>query len=125
MVATVLAVRHRAGESLRASALMLRFSTIAAASLAAVGAAGVVLAWAILDSPGELFGTPWGRMLIAKLAVVGAAASFGAYHHFVLIPRLRRGDSAASDLVRRTVRAEAVILMLVVAATAVLVGAGS
>ncbi len=87
----------------------------------------MILAWVILDSVGELFTTPWGRTLIAKLAAVAVAAALGAYNHFVVVPRLADTDSdeGASDLIRRTVRIESATLVVVVALTAILVGAAS
>jgi copper transport protein len=125
MLATVLTRRHRAGRPLRAGEMALRFSAIASVALAAVGVAGILLTWSILDSIGELFSTAWGRVLIVKLAAVGVAVGTGAYNHFVIVPQIHEDEEAASDLIRRTTRFESAVLIGVVALTAILVAAAS
>jgi copper transport protein len=126
MLALTLSRRRADGQSLEAAELVLRFSSLATVALAAVGIAGVVLAWSILDSVGELFSTAWGRVLLAKLTVVGAAAAVGGYNHFVVLPALAAAEgNAASDLIRRTSLMEAALLVGVVALTAILVGSAS
>lgn len=126
MLAATLARRRAAGVPLRAGPLAIRFSSIATPALVAVGLAGSILAWSILDAFGELFSTTWGRTLLVKLAAVGTAAAIGGYNHFVLLPRLEAGeDEATSDLLRRTSLTEVAILVGVVVTTAVLVGSVS
>lgn len=123
----VLARRKRLGAALDAGPMAIRFSRVASVSLVAVALAGVALAWAILDSPGEIVTTSWGRLLILKLLAVGTAASMGAYNHLVVIPVLEAygADADASERLRRVMRVEAVVLVGVVGITAVLVGAAS
>ena len=126
MLALTLARRRTAGRSLDAAELVIRFSSVATVALAAVGIAGVILAWSILDSVTELLSTAWGRILLVKLAAVGTAAAVGGYNHFVVLPQLTGGnEQAASELVRRTSLFEAVVLVGVVALTAILVGSAS
>lgn len=127
LMVQVLARRHRAGVALEAGPMAVRFSRVASVSLVAVALAGAALAWSILDSPGELVSTSWGRLLILKLAIVGVAAAMGAYNHFVVIPDLEANekDPNASDHLRRVTRVEAVALVFVIGVTAVLVGAAS
>ncbi len=62
-----------------------------------------------------------------KLAVVGVAAGLGGYNHRYVVPTLSRfaDDAAAGHLLRRVVRVEAVVLLIVVAVTALLVVAAS
>jgi copper transport protein len=127
MLSWVLTGRHRRGVALQAGELAVRFSRVAGAALGAVGLAGLILTWAILDTPSELFSTPWGRLLILKVAAVAVAASIGAYNHRYVVPRLELdvGDTTAGDELRRTVRIEGVVLIGVVAMTAILVGLSS
>lgn len=105
------------------AAVVARFSTLAAASLAAVAAFGVVLAWRIVGSWSGLFDTGWGQALLVKVALVAVVAALGAYNRFALVPAVT-GVSPGEGLGRlaRTVRVEAVVLVAVLAATAVLVG---
>lgn len=123
----VLTQRRRRGAPLRAAELAVRFSPIAAIALAAVAAAGLGLTWMILDTPGELVSTAWGRTLIAKLLVVGVAVAMGGYNHRNVVPRLASNadDEQAGHLLRLVVRIEGAVLLLVIATTAVLVGAAS
>ena len=107
--------------------MVLRFSVIASVALAAVGVAGLALAWSILDAPSELWSTSWGRLLLVKVTMVGLAASLGAYNHFFVVPVLESDASneGASEQVAKVVRIEGAILIAVVVITAILVGAAS
>ncbi len=127
MLSWVLTGRHRRGVPLQAGELAVRFSRVAGVALGAVGVAGLILTWAILDTPSELVSTPWGRLLILKVVAVAVAASIGAYNHLYVVPRLEldAGDTMAGDELRRTVRIEGVVLISVVVATAILVGLSS
>jgi len=90
--------------------------------------AGTALAAIVLDDLDELVGTQWGRVLIAKVLFVAAAASIGAYNHFVVLrsaPTDETEDSAVSGRLRRLVVAEAAILLLVIGVTAVLIQSNS
>jgi len=125
--AVVLWRRYRRGERLNGLEMALRFSVIAGAALAVAGVAGTVLAAIILDSVSELWTTPWGRLLVAKTAAVAAAASLGSYNHFVVIPWMHAhpDDDARSVRIRNTATGEAILLLMVIAVTAFLVGASS
>ena len=127
LMGRTLTSRWRRGVSLDAAPIAIRFSLVAAAALTVVGLAGVALTWTILDTPSELISTAWGRLLILKLLAVGSAAAMGAYNHFIVIPMLEanRNDEHASDHLRQIVRIEGGILLIVVAITAVFVGAAS
>lgn len=126
-LAAVLWLRHRQGSRLDALELAVRFSVLGAVSLVAAGVAGTVLTVVILDSPVDLWSTPWGRILIVKALAVAAAAGLGAYNHFLVIPWLNDepGDDSRSVWLRNTVTGEALVLVVVVALTAALVGAAS
>lgn len=128
MLAHVVWRRHRQGCESRALQLAIRFSVVAAIALVVAGAAGTLLAVTVLDSVSELWLTAWGRVLIAKLALVGVAAASGAYNHKVLIPRMMRHSPQDPDpdaAFRRTIALEGVAMGLVVVLTAVLVTAAS
>lgn len=107
--------------------MALRFSVIAGAALAVAGIAGTILAAIILDSVSQLWTTPWGRLLVAKTAAVGAAALLGTYNHFVVIPWMNThpDDDGRSVRIRNTATGEAILLSVVIIVTAFLVGASS
>ncbi len=120
--------RHRQGRDSRALELAVRFSVVAAVALAVAGGAGTLLAAAILDRFSDLWMTAWGRVLVAKLVLVGVAAAAGAYNHKVLIPRMVRRSPGAPDAdaeFRRSVLVEGVSIGIVVLLTAVLVASAS
>ncbi len=126
MLMVVLWRRHRGGYPHRALQLGLRFSVIASVSLVAVGVSGAALAVIVLDSVSELWTTPWGQLLMAKLAIVAVAAACGGYNHKVVIPALDAADSDRNAArLRATVTVEAIALAVVIVVTAVLVGAAS
>lgn len=119
--------RHRRAEQVNGLELAVRFSTIAGAGLALAGIAGVALTAIILEEVSQVWTTPWGRLLIAKTLVVASAAAVGAYNHFVVIPQMHEApdDGAQSFRLRKTVTAEAILLISVIALTAALIGASS
>lgn len=125
--AVVLWRRHRRAERLNGLELALRFSTIAGAGLALAGIAGTTLAVIILDEASQLWTTPWGRLLVAKTLAVATAAAVGTYNHFIVIPWMKQhpDDDARSVRIRNTTTAEAILLVVVIALSAVLVGASS
>lgn len=127
MLAAVVWRRHRQGRDLRALQLALRFSVVATLALVAVGVAGLGLSVAVLDQPSELWATEWGRTLVVKTLFVGIAAAAGGYNHKVLIPELTRTPAGpgSEQRFRAIVTIEAVSLLAVVIATALLMGAAS
>ena len=127
MLTAVLWRRHRHGRQLRALQLAIRFSVVATLALVAVGVAGAALTVIVLDSPSELWATEWGRTLIAKTLFVAAAAAAGGYNHHVLIPQLQAtpDDPVLAHRFRTIVTGEALALLAVVVATALLMGAAS
>lgn len=102
--------------------MALRFSTLATVSIVAAGASGLVLSWNEVRSISNLGGTPYGTVLLAKLAVVAVVATIGGYNRFRLMPALRAGKTGAGlRHLGRTVRIEAGLVAVVVAVTSVLV----
>ncbi|NNL98343.1 MAG: hypothetical protein HKO63_09090 [Acidimicrobiia bacterium] len=128
MLVHVVWLRHRRGADPRSLQLAIRFSVVAAIALVVAGGAGTVLAATILDSFSQLWSTPWGRVLVAKVGVVAVAAASGAHNHKVLIPRMMRrspSDSRVDDEFRRAASIEGAALLMVIVLTAVLVAAAS
>ena len=126
-MAVVLWSRHRSGVAPRALEMVVRFSGIATFALAAVLAAGGLMAILVLDSVGELFSTQWGQILLLKSAAVGLAMLGGAYNHFHLLPALEADpdDPQLVEHLRSAVTAEAILLGFVIVVTASLVAAAS
>jgi copper transport protein len=103
----------------------MRFSNAATGAVVAVGLGGVALAWTTMPTPSALWSTTWGAVLVTKLVLVAVLGAFGAHNHVRLVPRLAANDRSAVVALRqlrRTVRVEAVLMVAILALTAVLVG---
>jgi copper transport protein len=126
-MAAVVWSRYRSHRPMRVVELIVRFSKIATIALASVVVAGGIMAFLVLDSFGELIGTPWGQILLLKTTAVGLAMIGGAYNHFRLLPSLEAAPESPELLtdLRNTVTAEAIMLVFVVAVTAWLVAAAT
>jgi copper transport protein len=107
--------------------LVIRFSTVATAALIGVILAGALMTLMIVDGPGDLTSTEWGRLLLVKTGLVAVVAAIGGYNHFVVVPALERDDTAgqANARARRTVRVEAVLLLGVAVLTVFLTSAST
>src|SRR5690349_12589079 len=79
-----------------------RFSRLAAWSLAVVALSGVYSAWVQLPDVAAFRDTPYGRVLLAKIAVVIALVALGATSRYTLLPRL--AGTPARSVVARGVR---------------------
>ena len=73
----------------------LGFSRIATVLVAVLVLAGTYLSIARLPAVSDLWTTTYGQALLVKIAIVCVALGWGAMHHFLVRPRLERGDDAA------------------------------
>jgi copper transport protein len=103
---------------LRRSAFM-GFARVAPVLIAMLLAAGIYLSVLRLPSPEDLWTTGYGQVLIVKLCLVVLALGWGAFHHFVLEPRIDR--QATLSRVRGSLVGEAAVGMAVLLAAAFLV----
>ena len=119
--------RRRRSERRDVAAMVVRFSSIATVSLVAVVIAGLAMAWLVLDAPGDLVGTPWGRVLLAKTVAVAVIAGIGAYNHLRLRPALeqRPDDPELAEKLRISLLLESIVFVAVVVLTAVLVASAT
>jgi copper transport protein len=111
-----------------------RFSSTAAISVVVLLVAGVAMTFVQTDgSFSALWDTTYGRLVLAKVALVVAVLTVAAYNRWILVPGLAtesHGSDAAPardatlrawGLLRRTLMAEGAILVAALAVTAVLV----
>lgn len=105
-----------------------RWSTLAAASLAVVAVTGLYNAWLEVGRLSALWETGYGRVLLAKLALVAVIVMLGAANRYIGVPALRawaagnaKGDAALAGFIRRA-WIEGVLMMVTVATVAVLLG---
>jgi copper transport protein len=127
LVGLVLTLRSGtpASSSRRDAVVLARFSALAGLLLLVVVVAGVLLGWRILGSWSALLETNYGNLLLVKVGVALTVVAVAAHNRFRLLPRVQAadpGDVRAAVLVRRTVLAEALLLVALLGVTGVLVG---
>ncbi|WP_405483565.1 copper resistance CopC/CopD family protein [Streptomyces sp. NBC_00009] len=110
------------------SAAVSGYSTLAGVSVAAIVAAGAVLAWQVVGSFGALFATGYGRLLLIKLAVLAVVLLIAQHSRRWVRTRLDiavllRGDRATVRPFVHSVAAETGLVLVVLAATSLLVTA--
>lgn len=113
---------RRSDEDANGGARMVaRFSNLALGSVTVLLLAGTALAWAEVRSLAGLTATGYGWTLITKVTVVLVVVAMGGYNNLRLVPAVQRDTGDAWATLSRTVRAEAVGILAVLAVTAVLV----
>ena len=104
----------------RAAIVLQRFGQIAIGVVAALLAAGAVLAWTMLESPGSLLRTGYGRLLALKLVFVIGLLTLAALNKLRLVPAFAGEQAAAASSLRRSIAAEILLASAIFAATAAL-----
>jgi putative copper resistance protein D len=114
------AVLQQAARSER-TAYVQALSGAATISLAGVFATGLYLAWRMVGTRADLFGTSYGQTLLAKLVLVGLAAAMGGFNRFFVIPALIASEQAAAAANAAAARFRRVLLLETLVLLAVLV----
>lgn len=120
---TLPAIRGRRRDT---AAVVSRFSSVAAGVLALLVVSGTLTGWRILGSWDALFGTTYGRLLIVKVGIALVVVAIATWNRYRLLPRVtaavgHEAGVAATGLIRRTVVAEATLLLAVLGVTGFLV----
>jgi copper transport protein len=97
-----------------------RFSSMALWAVVAIVAAGLLQTWFHLDGPGSLFTTTYGIALLAKIVLLGGIVAIASGNRRRVRELVRDGIPGA---LRKAMRAEVALAVLVLASTAVLVRA--
>jgi copper transport protein len=100
--------------------LVNAFSPVALASAAIVGASGVVASWVHLEHLAALWQTPYGQVLLLKLALVAITLIIGAYNFRRVQPQLV-GQAGAARL-QRSAAIELSVGLLILLVTGFLTG---
>ena len=109
------ALRAPGAEALDAATRVVRrFSTMGLASVSALVLSGLANTWYLVGDVPALVGTDYGRLLLAKLALFAAMATFAAVNHWHLTPRLDRFGQHPLRLLRRNAVLETVAGIAVV-----------
>lgn len=133
----IVRARRGADDPLGAAEVVVRFGSLAAGSVAVVAITGATLSWVEVGSASALTSTDYGRLLLAKLALVAVVVGLAAWNRFRLVPQVAAaslvepGPGGGADVVgggerawsrlATVVRAEAVVLVAVLAVTSALV----
>lgn len=111
------------------AAVLARFSPLALLCVAVILLTGIGQAYAYVRDIDNLFDTPYGRAVLIKLLLLACALiPLGAYNRYRSLPRLERiaaGGEApgrAGVLLRRALRGEVALLLVVLGVTAALAG---
>lgn len=90
--------------------LARRVSSLALIAVAVIAATGILQAALLLPDPPALWGSGYGRLVLAKAAGLVVLVALGAFHRFRLLPRL---DAGSAPTLRRSVRREILVFAVV------------
>lgn len=102
-----------------AAELVTAYSPVALASAALAGLTGVATALIHIGHVWDLWTTPYGRVLLLKLAILSVVIATGVYNWRRVLPSL--GDRVGAVRVVRSASVEVLVAVLVLFVTAVLV----
>lgn len=120
VIVLALVLRHlqrETGDGAMAAELISRFRILALVCAGTLLGTGATSALFRLAAPSDLFTSPYGLILSAKLAIVASAAILGRRHSQTAALRARTGSASA---VTASIGAEAVLFVLVLALSALL-----
>ena len=104
---------------------VVRFSTVAAVSIAVVAVTGTINSFLDLAEPDDLVDTTYGITLSIKIVAFIAVLGLGAVNHFYVRRRLERAAEDARRiprLFRKTIAVELLLGLLIIALTGALTG---
>jgi copper transport protein len=106
----------RAGDPRQLARVAAAFSKSATVSVPLIGVLGVIIALALVPEWRALL-SGYGLLLLAKVSGFALLLALGAANRWWLTPRLETGDLAAIGMLRATLAAEAMLLVLVLVLT--------
>ena len=98
-----------------------RFSRVATVLVGLVLVAGTYLALVRVPHLRELWTQSYGQVLLVKVSLVAAAVAWGAFHHFVVRPRLAAAGAGRLTRVGRSLAGETMVGVAVLLMAAILV----
>jgi copper transport protein len=116
--APLLAVLRR--DRVNASTTVRRFSNRAMIAVGVLIGAGIALAASFVDHPGALRDSDYGNLLVGKLVAVCALLALAARNRLWLVSGLDRDDARSIIRLARSIRAEIVLALPVLALAATL-----
>jgi len=104
---------HLGGNGKESAAVLGRFSAVIPHALLPLVVAGVLLILIQVDRPSDIFTTDYGRLLAVKLTLVTLLFALAVVNRFRLTPLMRLQPAEAGRLLRRTVGAELLLVLIV------------
>lgn len=101
------------GERGQLATPLIRFSRIIPAPIAALIGSGLILGIVQLGWPGPTWLTPYGYVLIAKLALLAILFAIAGWNRWVLTAPAVRGDKRAADHMRRMISFELLLVLVI------------
>lgn len=96
-------------------AAAVRFSILGTSCVPVLVATTLLQGWYLVGGISGLFGTAYGRIALAKLALFAVLLGFAAVHRFWLVPALMAADAGvAPTQLRHSILAETLVGLLVV-----------
>ncbi len=105
---------------IKTAQLAHRFGRQAAVVVPLLLIAGVILVYLLVGSITLIFSTNYGLILLIKLLFVVALLTLAAVNKLRLVPRMLTGDVTAAPSLRRSIRLESLVFLIIFTATAVL-----
>ena len=102
----------------RVADLGTRFGTIASGVVPLLILVGAIMTWWLVGSVSAMFGTAYGQVLIAKLAVVAGLLALALLNKLRLVPAIERGDHGATIRLAHSISMEWICVALILLATA-------
>ena len=115
-----LAPLHHAARLETGVELLHRFGALASATVPALVVVGIAFAWMMIGSLASLFTTAYGWTLLFKMTFFAGLLSLAALNKLKLVPALGCGHPSAVARLRRSIRFEALLVLLILTATATL-----
>ena len=118
-IGAFLPLRHAVGQP-EGARLLHRFGNVASLTVALLVVVGLIFAWLMTGSFSNLLSTAYGWTLLAKLGVVSGLMALAALNKWRFVPALASGTPAAVPHLRRSIKIEAIAVLLILMATATL-----
>jgi putative copper resistance protein D len=111
---------HRVALHPSGAPLLRRFGDVASLVVLALATAGLGFAWLMTGSLEALIASAYGSTLLLKLTAVSALMLLAARNKWQLVPALASGVPTAAPDLRRAIRLEAAVALLILMTTATL-----
>ncbi len=96
------------------------FGKIAVLYLLVLFLAGITFAYLLIGDLSLLVETSYGNLFLAKISIVSALASLGAYNKYVCVPKIKTDPTNGALYLKKSIRIELVAVALILAITSVL-----